>query len=116
MRLTLGLVLASTCVLAACGGAHSSAGDTIAGGALPSFDNRTKPAAAGQTIYEFQGPPTDGGSPFGNLLLGSDGNFYGTTNSGGVGPRFRDGGTVFEVSPTTIQPIGILFRTITYYT
>jgi uncharacterized repeat protein (TIGR03803 family) len=40
---------------------------------------------------------TDGGFPEGSLVQGTDGNFYGTTRSGGL----NGGGTIFQVNPTT---------------
>lgn len=39
---------------------------------------------------------TDGGEPFGQLVQGSDGNLYGTTNYGGVSLD----GTVFKITPS----------------
>jgi uncharacterized repeat protein (TIGR03803 family) len=54
-------------------------------------------------LYTFcpNGPPcTDGASPMGGVLLGTDGNFYGTTANGGVNCQ-SDGdgcGTVFKVT------------------
>jgi len=44
-----------------------------------------------QVLYSFTGP--DGANPFGSLVQGADGSFYGTTESGGVG-----GGTVFNIT------------------
>jgi hypothetical protein len=48
-------------------------------------------------LYIFQGGISgpDGGTPYGGLILGSDGNYYGTTWYGGTG-----GGTVFKVTPS----------------
>ena len=46
------------------------------------------------TLYSFNG--ADGASPFGALTLGTDGNFYGTTENGGP----LNGGTVFRITPT----------------
>ncbi len=50
------------------------------------------------TLYSFcsQSGCTDGGSPQVGLVQGSDGNFYGTTNSGGT----NSGGTVFQITPS----------------
>jgi uncharacterized repeat protein (TIGR03803 family) len=50
------------------------------------------------TIYAFcsQSNCTDGLQPFAGLVLGTDGNFYGTTWSGGA----NDWGTVFKITPT----------------
>lgn len=44
-----------------------------------------------ETLFEFQVEPQ---KPYANVIQGSDGNFYGTTYSGGAG----GGGTVFRVS------------------
>lgn len=45
-------------------------------------------------IYRFQGG-LDGKFPIGALTLGTDGNLYGATSSGGI----HDGGTIFKVTP-----------------
>ncbi len=48
------------------------------------------------TLYTFAGP--DGANPYGGLVQGSDGNFYGTTYGGGCQ---SDGcGTVFKITPS----------------
>ncbi|MEI6085554.1 MAG: choice-of-anchor tandem repeat GloVer-containing protein, partial [Verrucomicrobiota bacterium] len=54
---------------------------------------RISPTGSYANLYSFGGPP-DGHIPFGGLVQGSDGNFYGTTGEGG------DAGTVFRISPT----------------
>jgi len=50
------------------------------------------PAGVLTTLHSFSGP--DGDYPEGRLLLGSDGNFYGTTGGGGAGNY----GTVFKIT------------------
>jgi len=49
-------------------------------------------------LYSFcaQANCTDGSLPSGGLVLGTDGNFYGTAQAGGT----NNGGTVFEMTPT----------------
>jgi len=49
------------------------------------------------TLHSFAGYPTDGQYPVGVLIQAADGNFYGTTNVGGLGPSA--GGTVFKITP-----------------
>ncbi|HEY6290149.1 MAG TPA: choice-of-anchor tandem repeat GloVer-containing protein [Terriglobia bacterium] len=51
------------------------------------------------TIYRFcsLGGCADGANPFGGLILASDGNFYGTTSSGGA---YGVCGTVFKITPS----------------
>jgi uncharacterized repeat protein (TIGR03803 family) len=82
-------------------------GTTISGGTIGTY-------GANGTVYELSPSTTapsgwtesvlwtfrtadlyDGSEPYGNLLLGSDGQLYGTTLSGGAGNR----GTVFELAP-----------------
>jgi uncharacterized repeat protein (TIGR03803 family) len=52
------------------------------------------PAGALSTLYSFSG--ADGDGPSEALVQGSNGNFYGTTETGGSGNR----GTIFEITPT----------------
>jgi len=68
---------------------------------------RITPGGALTTIYRFgsQGDCSDGGVPEAGLLLGADGNFYGTTRFGGAsGPCFDDVcGTIFKITPNGTQ-------------
>ncbi|HTS18728.1 MAG TPA: choice-of-anchor tandem repeat GloVer-containing protein [Verrucomicrobiae bacterium] len=48
--------------------------------------------ASGQvetSFYSFAGHPPDGGYPYGGLVQGTNGSFYGTTTAGGYGSVFR---------------------------
>src|SRR5436190_895090 len=47
------------------------------------------------TLHSFSGSPSEGANPIAALVQGSDGNFYGTTASGGQ--HFQ--GTVFRITP-----------------
>jgi uncharacterized repeat protein (TIGR03803 family) len=61
------------------------------------------PAGTLTTLYSFCSQPncTDGAKPFGGLVQGSDGNFYGTTYYGGGSGNCVEGcGTVFKVTPS----------------
>jgi uncharacterized repeat protein (TIGR03803 family) len=49
-----------------------------------------------KNIYSFTGTTSDGAYPTGGLTLGTDGNFYGTTQQGGA----HQMGTAFKVTPT----------------
>jgi uncharacterized repeat protein (TIGR03803 family) len=52
------------------------------------------------TLHSFNGPE-DGALPFGKLVEGTDGNFYGTTLGGGSGcPLSETCGTVFRITPS----------------
>lgn len=53
------------------------------------------------TIYRFQGA-SDGWEPEARVILGADGNLYGTTEFGGNQPTGTNGyGTVFKLTPST---------------
>ena len=51
------------------------------------------------TLYNFDG--TDGIYPYGGLVLGTDGDFYGTTESNLVG-QLSEGGTLFKITPNGV--------------
>jgi uncharacterized repeat protein (TIGR03803 family) len=59
---------------------------------------KVTPAGRLTTLYHFCSQPncTDGFSPVGALVLGTDGNFYGTTQNGGA----NNMGLVFKITPT----------------
>ncbi|WP_157572459.1 choice-of-anchor tandem repeat GloVer-containing protein [Nevskia soli] len=52
-------------------------------------------------LYSFGSSSVDGRTPIGTLILGSDGNFYGTTQYGGA----HDNGTVFKVTPSGVETV-----------
>ena len=59
------------------------------------------PTGTVQTFYTFctNGTCLDGVYPYGGLVLATDGNFYGTTANGGLGPFcYLNCGTVYEVT------------------
>ena len=62
---------------------------------------RVTPAGVETVLYSFGGGTTDGGSPIAALILGSDGNFYGTTSGGGA----SGGGTVFKITPAGVETV-----------
>jgi uncharacterized repeat protein (TIGR03803 family) len=53
-----------------------------------------------QVLHSFQGHPSEGQTPFGGLVQGSDGFLYGTTSSGGayVNQNGDGYGTVFKIA------------------
>ena len=52
-------------------------------------------------LYSFKGGTSDGANPTGGLTLGTDGNFYGTTQQGGTGAV----GVVFQMTPAGVITI-----------
>ena len=57
---------------------------------------RISPSGSEMTLYSFVGSTNDGFNPSSVLVQGGDGNFYGTTYSGGT----NGDGTVFRISPS----------------
>jgi uncharacterized repeat protein (TIGR03803 family) len=79
-------------------------GTTRLGGGKPPNDDdpssngivfRMSPDGKFDILYQFSDITGEGYSPYSSLLLGYDGNFYGTTSAGGSGDR----GTVFRITP-----------------
>src|SRR5215831_14527030 len=75
-------------------------GTTQAGGAHQQGTVfKVTPAGTLTTLYSFCGQSCgDGSAPFAGLLLGKDGNFYGTTELGGT----NNEGTIFKITPQGI--------------
>jgi uncharacterized repeat protein (TIGR03803 family) len=64
---------------------------------------RITPAGELTTLYNFCSQPNcaDGNQPLNTLIVGSDGNLYGTTYAGGTSATCVDGcGTIFEITLT----------------
>jgi uncharacterized repeat protein (TIGR03803 family) len=64
------------------------------------------PSGSETILHSFSGPPGDGKYPQGNLIEGSDGNFYGTTYLGGT----EDRGTVFRITPAGVETLIYSFK------
>ena len=77
-------------------------GTTEAGG---SSDDGTvfmiTPSGTETILHSFAGGSSDGALPFAGLILGSDGNFYGTTEEGGT----NNAGTVFMITPSGAETV-----------
>jgi uncharacterized repeat protein (TIGR03803 family) len=70
-------------------------------------------SATAQTLYSFGATSTDAEQPPGVLIKGSDGNFYGTTEAGGLtgsdAVAIDGNGTVYRVTPTGEETVLYLF-------
>jgi uncharacterized repeat protein (TIGR03803 family) len=71
---------------------------------------KVTPTGVLTNLHNFTGSGTDGSGPTAPLILGSDGNFYGTTASGG---NHLSGGTVFKITP---QGVWTNLHSFTNYT
>ena len=58
------------------------------------------PSGVETVLWSF-GNGNDGNAPYGSLIQASDGNFYGTTNLGGVYGH----GTVFKITPSGVETV-----------
>ena len=87
------------------------------GGACPSEAScgtvfRITPAGAATTLYAFSKPTSDGTTSYADgynptafLIRARDGNFYGTTESGGLISQSRRTGTIFRLTPSGLKTI-----------
>ena len=62
-------------------------------------------AASESVLYSFAGGSADGATPYGNIIQASDGNFYGTTSTGGPSGK----GAIFKITPDGTETILHLF-------
>ena len=77
---------------------------TSAGAVAPPYGTvfKVTPAGTETVLHSFAGQSAgDGSDPSGSLLLGSDGNFYGTTQAGGS----DNDGTVFKMTPAGVETV-----------
>jgi uncharacterized repeat protein (TIGR03803 family) len=64
------------------------------------------PAGVETVLYSFGASATDGIEPKASLILGTDGNFYGTTSTGGAHVSAENiGGTVFKLTPAGVYSV-----------
>ena len=64
------------------------------------------PTGAAIPIFSFSGGTTNGAAPEGNLTLGPDGNFYGTTEGGGT----NGDGTIFKITTSGVLTLLVTFN------
>jgi uncharacterized repeat protein (TIGR03803 family) len=62
---------------------------------------KVTPTGQETILHSFGGAPGDGTFPQGNLIEGSDGNFFGTTYSGGA----NNYGTVYRITPAGVETV-----------
>jgi uncharacterized repeat protein (TIGR03803 family) len=76
---------------------------------------RVSPTGVETVLYSFGVSAADGKSPSGALVLGTDGNFYGTTSAGGSpnsNCRLQGGcGTVYRITPSGAETVLYSFGT-----
>lgn len=69
----------------------TSAGGASGHGTVFKFDPATNTESV---VYSFAGGPSDGGAPYSSVLQSSNGNFYGTTTTGGS----SETGTIYAIT------------------
>lgn len=97
-RLSVFVISVGAIALCSCGGRAvvPAAGGTGPGAGYSAF--KAHPLESEKVLYKFKGSP-DAAQPYGGLLAGTDGEFYGISNGGGtVGPSGLADGAVYEVS------------------
>ena len=84
-------------------------GTTIGGGST-GFGTVFKLTAEGteSVLYSFKGFPTDSSYAASGLFEADDGNFYGTSDSGGA----MNEGTVFKISPSGVETVLYAFGSV----
>ncbi len=71
-------------------------GETAGGGAnFYGTIFKITPSGTLTTLHSFAGSPNEGGNPYGGMVQAANGDFYGTTEEGGV----DNYGTVFKITP-----------------
>ncbi|HEV2270232.1 MAG TPA: choice-of-anchor tandem repeat GloVer-containing protein [Steroidobacteraceae bacterium] len=76
-------------------------GTTWGGGATHGIVFKVTSGRAETVLHSFANNSSDGGYPTAGLTAGSDGNYYGTTNSGGSANK----GTVFKITPSGAETL-----------
>jgi uncharacterized repeat protein (TIGR03803 family) len=64
---------------------------------------RITPAGVETVLHAFAGGAADGANPLTGVIQGSDGNFYGTTSSGGDPSCAGGCGTVYKLTPAGVE-------------
>ena len=73
---------------------------------------------ADSILHSFSSSSTDGVFPVGTLILGTDGNLYGTTRAGGLYPGMHSPGlgAVFRITPAGVEDVLYVFNgCLAYY-
>ncbi len=75
---------------------------------------KVTPAGTETVLHSFGASGTDGQRPSGSLLLGSDGNLYGVTSSGGSNANCKNPkgcGTLYRITPSGVETVLYSFGT-----
>src|SRR4029078_584373 len=70
---------------------------------------RITPAGEETVLYSFPGGSENGANPYGALVQGLDGSFYGTTGHGGNNLCVGGCGSLFKITPTGTETVLHLF-------